>query len=388
MELHRSHSRVDMFGNLLLDYQESPTMEFKELTNQDAKVSMVQELQKLLDTAPEEQKHERQKEFDEFLQLFGKFVSEPGPSINWDQIEKLPPDSIRSYTTLPRVSHMEEIRSMLDQLVVIKLNGALATSIGCSGPTCTIPVRNNLTSLDMTVQQIEHLNNTYGTNVPLVLMNSFLTDEDTSKIVRKYSGFKIKIKTFTQSCYPRINKESLMPLARTCCPDDNTDAWYPPGHGDFYEAFARSGLLDQFVSEGKKFCFISNTDNLGATVDLNILKMCLSGQEEFIMEVTEKTRADVKGGTLIHYKGKLRLLEVAQVPKDQLEDFMSVKKFKVFNTNNLWISMAGIQRVVKKGVSLKGTVIIIANHGDRIDIPAGSILENKIVSGNLRIMDH
>ena len=39
-------------------------------------------------------------------------------------------------------------------------------------------------------------------------------------------------------------------------------------------------------------------------------------------------------------------------------------------------------------VSLKGTVIIIANHGDRIDIPAGAILENKIVSGNLRILDH
>jgi len=41
-----------------------------------------------------------------------------------------------------------------------------------------------------------------------------------------------------------------------------------------------------------------------------------------------------------------------------------------------------------KNVSLKGTVIIIANHGDRIDIPAGSMLENKIVSGNLRILDH
>ncbi len=36
----------------------------------------------------------------------------------------------------------------------------------------------------------------------------------------------------------------------------------------------------------------------------------------------------------------------------------------------------------------QGTVIIIANHGDRIDIPAGSMLENKIVSGNLRILDH
>lgn len=37
---------------------------------------------------------------------------------------------------------------------------------------------------------------------------------------------------------------------------------------------------------------------------------------------------------------------------------------------------------------LQGTVIIIANHGDRIDIPPGTILENKIVSGNLRILDH
>ena len=36
----------------------------------------------------------------------------------------------------------------------------------------------------------------------------------------------------------------------------------------------------------------------------------------------------------------------------------------------------------------QGTVIIIANHGDRIDIPAGAMLENKIVSGNLRILDH
>ena len=37
---------------------------------------------------------------------------------------------------------------------------------------------------------------------------------------------------------------------------------------------------------------------------------------------------------------------------------------------------------------ISGTVIIIANHGDRIDIPQGAILENKIVSGNLRILDH
>lgn len=39
-------------------------------------------------------------------------------------------------------------------------------------------------------------------------------------------------------------------------------------------------------------------------------------------------------------------------------------------------------------IELAGTVIIVANHGSRIDIPPGSRLENKIITGNLRILDH
>ncbi|CAF4607775.1 unnamed protein product, partial [Rotaria magnacalcarata] len=57
-----------------------------------------------------------------------------------------------------------------------------------------------------------------------------------------------------------------------------------------------SGLLDQFIEQGKEYMFLSNIDNLGATVDLHILKHLLTDQtkHEFVMEVTDKTRADVK----------------------------------------------------------------------------------------------
>ena len=79
-----------------------------------------------------------------------------------------------------------------------------------------ILVRSDLTFLDLTVQQIEFLNKKYSANVPLVLMNSFNTDEDTHKIIRKYSGFIISIKTFNKSCYPRINKETMAPIAKSC----------------------------------------------------------------------------------------------------------------------------------------------------------------------------
>ena len=41
-----------------------------------------------------------------------------------------------------------------------------------------------------------------------------------------------------------------------------------------------------------------------------------------------------------------------------------------------------------KSVVLKGTVMIIAENGDGIHIPDGSILENKIVSGNIRVKDY
>merc|ERR1719427_2327310 len=260
------------------------------------------ELDTLMKTLPEGQKQVVEKNFDGFKKLFGKFINETGPSVVWDRIEKLPTDAIHPYSQLAAPTCKESVRAMLDQLVVVKLNGGLGTSMGCSGPKSVIPVRSDLPFLDLTVQEIEHLNKKYDADVPLVLMNSFNTDEDTMKIIRKYSGFNITIKTFNQSCYPRLSKETLTPVAKSCKTEDDIEAWYPPGHGDFYQAFANSGLLEQFVEQGKKHCFISNIDNLGATVNLNILNMCLNQKKEFVMEVTEKTRADVKGGTLIQYE--------------------------------------------------------------------------------------
>jgi UTP--glucose-1-phosphate uridylyltransferase len=498
--------------NRLFGHQRTPSMEFKELTKKDAQISLAQELEKLAITSNLAEKELMEKNFEGFQRLFSKFINETGPSVHWDKIERLPKDAIKNYSDLPKVVDKAQVKELLNQLVVIKLNGGLGTSMGCSGPKSVIPVRNDLTFLDLTVQQIEYLNKTYDADVPLVLMNSFNTDEETMKIIRKYSGIKVTIRTFNQSRFPRINKESLMPIAKSCRAEDDLEAWYPPGHGDFYQSFSNSGLLDEFIDMGKKVCFISNIDNLGATVDLNILGQFLTQGNDFIMEVTEKTRADVKGGTLINYEGKLRLLEVAQVPKEHEEDFKSVKKFNVFNTNNLWMRLDTIRTNVQegtldmeiivnpkaldnglnvyqletavgsamksfgnavginvprarflpvkktsdlllvmsnlysldhgslimspkrmfpstplvklgdnhfkkvnaflsrfgsipdmleldhvtisgdvtfgRGVSIRGTVIIIANHGDRIDIPAGAILENKIVSGNLRILDH
>ena len=120
---------------------------------------------------------------------------------------------ILPYASLNKVSK-DEIKSMLDQLVVVKMNGGLGTGMGCVGPKSGIVVRNDLTFLDLTVQQIEYLNKTYDSDVPLVLMESFYTEHETQKLIKKYEKFRVRIYTFTQSCYPRLNKESLLPMAK------------------------------------------------------------------------------------------------------------------------------------------------------------------------------
>ena len=51
---------------------------------------------------------------------------------------------------------------------------------------------------------------------------------------------------------------------------------------------------------------------------------------------------------MIQYQNKLRLLEIAQVPKENVDEFKSVSKFRIFNTNNLWVNLPAIKRVIEE----------------------------------------
>ncbi|GME75055.1 unnamed protein product [Ambrosiozyma monospora] len=299
-------------------------------------------LNKLIDSVPEgPQKEKFENEIDSYFTLFRRYLSDKAAStsLDWDQIRSPNPDEVVAYNSLK-----DDTTSNLSKLAVLKLNGGLGTSMGCVGPKSVIEVRDGQSFLDLSVRQIEHLNKTYDTDVPLLLMNSFNTDADTALIVKKYQSHRIRIRTFNQSRYPRIFKDSLLPVPHSY--DDKLTAWYPPGHGDLFESLVASGELDALIAQGKEILFVSNGDNLGATVDTKILNHMVSTGAEYIMELTDKTRADVKGGTLINYGGQVRLLEIAQVPKDHVEEFKSIKKFTNFNTNNLWINLKAIKRLV------------------------------------------
>ncbi|KAJ6707295.1 hypothetical protein OIU85_027629 [Salix viminalis] len=281
-----------------------------------------------------------------FVSLVSRYLSGEAQQVEWSKIQTPTDEIVVPYDTLESTPEdPEETKKLLDKLVVLKLNGGLGTTMGCTGPKSVIEVRNGLTFLDLIVIQIENLNKKYGCSVPLLLMNSFNTHDDTQKIIEKYSNSNIEIHTFNQSQYPRLVADDFVPLPSKGHTDK--DGWYPPGHGDVFPSLKNSGKLDALLSQGKEYVFAANSDNLGAVVDLKILNHLIRNKNEYCMEVTPKTLADVKGGTLISYEGKVQLLEIAQVPDQHVNEFKSIEKFKIFNTNNLWVNLKAIKRLVE-----------------------------------------
>ncbi|MCJ1442914.1 MAG: UTP-glucose-1-phosphate uridylyltransferase [Stictis urceolatum] len=320
------------------------TQAFENTQTSVAASQMRNALNNLCDTVKDaEQKKRFETEMDNFFALFRRYLNDKakGNAVDWDRIQPPQPKQVIEYADLAN----SESVSFLNKLAVIKLNGGLGTSMGCVGPKSVIEVRDGMSFLDLSVRQIEYLNRTYNVNVPFVLMNSFNTDEDTGNIIKKYEGHNIDILTFNQSRYPRVLKDSLLPAPKSY--DSQLSDWYPPGHGDVFESLYNSGTLDQLIDRGVEYIFLSNADNLGAVVDLRILQHMVESQAEYIMELTDKTKADVKGGTIIDYEGQARLLEIAQVQKEHVNEFKSIKKFKYFNTNNIWLNLKAIKRVVE-----------------------------------------
>ena len=230
--------------------------------------------------------------------------------------------------------------ALLKQLAVIKLNGGLGTSMGLDRAKSLLPVKGADTFLDFIARQVLALRREQNSKQPaFYLMNSFSTQRDTLDYLKKYPELADRgVLDFLQSKVPKIDPSTFEPAS---WPENPELEWCPPGHGDLYPSMLGSGLMDRLLERGVKFLFVSNSDNLGATVDLRVLNHLAETNASFLMEVTERTPADRKGGHLARRRrdGRLVLRESAQCPKEDEEQFQDITRHRYFNTNNLWLRL-------------------------------------------------
>jgi UTP--glucose-1-phosphate uridylyltransferase len=155
--------------------------------------------------------------------------------------------------------------------------------------------------------------------VPVVLMNSFATDEPT----REYLGDRDVI-TFTQTVLLRLNPDgSLFPGPSP----------YSPGHGDFVECLP----VDALRARGVRTVMLSNVDNLGARVDPRVLAAHRRAGNPLTIEVAP-SGGDL-GGAPVRVDGRPMVVEGFRFPPG-----FDAAALPVFNTNSLVLDLDALDR--------------------------------------------
>jgi UTP--glucose-1-phosphate uridylyltransferase len=228
----------------------------------------------------------------------------------------------------------------LPQTVMIKLNGGLGTSMGLERAKSLLVVKHGLSFLDIIAEQA------VVAGVPLVLMNSFATEEDSLAALANHPNLRQDLPlSFLQHAEPKVRCADFTPAE---WPDDPELAWCPPGHGDIYTALVTRGMLEAMLAQGYRYAFVSNADNLGAVLDPLLLGHLVVNRLPFMMEVAQRTPADRKGGHLARRRedGRLILRESAQCTVEDEPSFQDIQRYRYFNTNNLWIDLEALQQAL------------------------------------------
>ncbi|HEX6697721.1 MAG TPA: UTP--glucose-1-phosphate uridylyltransferase [Solirubrobacteraceae bacterium] len=271
----------------------------------------------------------------------------------------LPERDIEPVEDLPTLDELPEgDPALVDTAVVLKLNGGLGTSMGMTKAKSLIEAKEGETFLDIVVGQVLGLRERFGARVPLVLMNSFATRDDTLEALRRHPEIESDVPLdFLQNKVPKIDAETLQPVTWE---DEPSLEWAPPGHGDLYTALVTSGMLDTLLDHGYRYAFVSNSDNLGAVLDPRILSWVASEELPFAMEVAGRTEADRKGGHIARLKsGGLVLRETAQTPEEDLASLQDVGRHRYVNTNNLWVGLEALRDTLQARDGVLGLPIIV-----------------------------
>jgi len=273
----------------------------------------------------------------------------------------LPESELEPLTDVPGIDDLSEPEaSALERAVVLKLNGGLGTSMGMTKAKSLLEVKDGHTFLDVIARQVLHLRERHGAKIPLLLMNSFATRDDTLAALERYPDLALEglPLDFVQGKVPKLLADSLEPVTWEA---DPSLEWAPPGHGDVFTSLATSGMLDTLLERDYEYLFLSNSDNLGAVLEPRILTWFAREELPFAAEVVDRTEADRKGGHLARRRdhGALVLRESAQVRDEDQEAFEDIERHRFFNANSIWINLGALRRTLDDRDGVLGLPLIV-----------------------------
>jgi len=205
---------------------------------------------------------------------------------------------------------------------IVTLAGGMATRFG-GVVKASVDAVDGHSFMDLKLMDVAKLADRLEAKIPVYLMTSFATDAEVSRLAASASTARSRVKTFPQYISLRLTPDADLFIG-----DDGQVSCYAPGHGDLPYALRRAGALAEFRARGGELLYMSNVDNLGATLDPAVIGAHVRSGRAVTCEVVDKLPGD-KGGAPARVDGDLQIVEAFRFPPEFDQDTIGV-----FNTNS------------------------------------------------------
>jgi len=212
------------------------------------------------------------------------------------------------------------------ELAFCTMAGGMATRMG-GIVKALVEVFDGHSFLDLRLGENRSASARAGRPVPLWLMTSEATHQALADALAK-AGAPSHVACFMQDLSLRLNPDGTLFIG-----DDGQPSIHATGHGDLVDALRRSKLLDGFIANGGKYVWMTNIDNLGASIDEAVLGHFIEATERgFDVQCEVCAKGGDKGGSPVHAEGRLQVLEEFRMPPT-----FDPNTVDVFNTNTFLV---------------------------------------------------
>ncbi len=200
----------------------------------------------------------------------------------------------------------------------ILLAGGQGTRLGHPGPKGTYPISviKNKSLFQLFAEKVKAASEKAGTVLPLAIMTSPENHAETEIFFKKNDFFGLKdnqVSFFLQERLPFLD-----PCGKLILSPSSQIASGPDGNGHSILSFARSGVMDQWLSKGVKFFNVILIDNpLADPFDAELVGYHAEKRGEITLKCAEKSYPQEKVGLVIKEDESIGVIEYSDMSEEE-----------------------------------------------------------------------
>jgi UDP-N-acetylglucosamine/UDP-N-acetylgalactosamine diphosphorylase len=204
------------------------------------------------------------------------------------------------------------------KLGVVLVAGGQGTRLGFDHPKGMLPLGpvSRRPLFQILIELLLAVGRRYGVNVPLYLMTSDATHDETVEFLNRHDRFGLAaedLRIFRQGRMPAVDAQS----GEILLAEPGSLFLGPDGHGGMLAALDRHGCLEEARDRGIEQFFYGQVDNpLIRLCDPRIIGCHLLADSEMTTQVVAKSDPLEKVGNVALVDGRLRIIEYSDLPNE------------------------------------------------------------------------